>query len=51
MLKRPPAVAAGIAVLTAAAATVAFAALPASAATGCSVQYTIDAQWPGGFGE
>src|SRR5262245_53460640 len=51
MRRRAPAVMAGIAALaTVAGAAVVVTALPASAATGCSVQYSLASQWPGGFG-
>jgi hypothetical protein len=51
MLKRPSAVAAGIAaVVTTATAAALVVARPASAATGCTVQYAIASQWGGGFG-
>jgi len=46
---RTPALAAGAAVALAAVAVVATAP-PASAATGCRVQYAISSSWPGGFG-
>jgi hypothetical protein len=49
MFRRTPVVATAIATLSAAAAVVVVA-LPAAAATGCSVQYTIASQWQGGFG-
>jgi hypothetical protein len=41
---------AGIAALATVAAAAVVTALPASAATGCSVQYAVANQWPGGFG-
>src|SRR5687767_9913657 len=50
MRRRSPAVLAGIAALVTAGAAGVVAALPASAAVGCSVQYTVVNQWPGGFG-
>ena len=50
MRRRAPAVSAGIAALITAAAAAVVAALPASAATGCTVQYAVASEWPGGFG-
>jgi Cellulose binding domain/Glycosyl hydrolase family 12 len=50
MRRRTPAVMAGIAALATVAAAAVVTALPASAATGCSVQYAVASQWPGGFG-
>ncbi len=50
MRRRTPVVIAGVAALVAAGAATVVTALPASAATGCSVSYSIASQWPGGFG-
>jgi hypothetical protein len=50
MRRRSPALLAGIAALVTAGAAGVVAALPASAAVGCSVQYSVVNQWPGGFG-
>jgi hypothetical protein len=50
MRRRTPALAAGAAVVLAGVGAIVAAAPPASAATGCRVEYTISATWPGGFG-
>lgn len=49
MTRRGPALAAGMAGLLVAAVSV-VTALPASAATGCRIGYSVANQWPGGFG-
>ncbi|NUR49045.1 MAG: hypothetical protein HOV71_13000 [Hamadaea sp.] len=50
MRRRAPALVAGVAALVAATGTAVITALPASAAAGCTVQYAVSSQWPGGFG-
>jgi hypothetical protein len=49
-MRRRTSLISGSAALAVAVATIAVAALPASAATGCTVQYSVTNQWPGGFG-
>jgi hypothetical protein len=50
MRRRAPALAAATAAVLAAAGVGVLNALPASAASGCTVQYSISSTWPGGFG-
>ena len=49
-MRRPKAVLCLAAVAALTAGTAALTALPASAASGCTVGYTVSSQWPGGFG-
>ncbi|MCP2326930.1 hypothetical protein HDA40_005437 [Hamadaea flava] len=50
MRRRASAALAGVAALVAATGAAVITALPASAAAGCTVQYSVSSQWPGGFG-
>jgi Cellulose binding domain/Glycosyl hydrolase family 12 len=50
MRRRAPAMVAGVAAVVAAVGAAVITAHPASAATGCRIDYAIASQWPGGFG-
>jgi hypothetical protein len=50
MRRRTPAMVAGMAIVLGSLGAVVATAHPAAAATGCRVEYTVTATWPGGFG-